>query len=60
MSSDQYPYHHTLAESQSTLAVDGYVWALADVTPQLWCSTFNPTTIQVSDSTNTVETKGTA
>ncbi|KAK4316417.1 hypothetical protein Pmani_012431 [Petrolisthes manimaculis] len=46
MSSDQYPYHHTLAESQSTLAVDGYVWALADVTPQLWCSTFNPTSIQ--------------
>lgn len=44
MSSDQYPYHPTLAESQSTHAVDGYVWALADVTPQLWCSALNPPT----------------
>ncbi|ROT82841.1 hypothetical protein C7M84_023992 [Penaeus vannamei] len=46
MSSDQYPYHPTLAESQSTHAVDGFVWALADVTPQLWCSALNPTTPQ--------------
>ncbi|XP_066949536.1 nuclear pore complex protein Nup155 isoform X2 [Macrobrachium rosenbergii] len=46
MSSDQYPYHPTLAESQSTHAVDGYVWALADVTPQLWCSALNPPTAQ--------------
>ena len=47
MSSDQYPYHHILAESQSTLAVDGYVWALADVTPKLWCAALNPPTSQV-------------
>ncbi|XP_069168199.1 nuclear pore complex protein Nup155 [Procambarus clarkii] len=46
MSSDQYPYHPTLAESQSTHAVDGYVWALADVTPELWCSALNPPTPQ--------------
>ncbi|KAG0722258.1 Nuclear pore complex protein Nup155 [Chionoecetes opilio] len=46
MSSDQYPYHHVLAESQSTLAVDGYVWALADVTPKLWCAALNPPTSQ--------------
>lgn len=46
MSSDQYPYHHILAESQSTLAVDGYVWALADVTPKLWCAALNPPTSQ--------------
>ncbi|KAG7173878.1 Nuclear pore complex protein Nup155-like [Homarus americanus] len=46
MSSDQYPYHPTLAESQSTHTVDGYVWALADVTPELWCSAFSPPTTQ--------------
>ncbi|XP_071552896.1 nuclear pore complex protein Nup155 isoform X3 [Panulirus ornatus] len=46
MSSDQYPYHPTLAESQSTHPVDGYVWALADVTQELWCSALIPPTVQ--------------
>ncbi|XP_076062596.1 nuclear pore complex protein Nup154 [Oratosquilla oratoria] len=46
MSSDQYPYHMSLAESQAVLAVDGYVWALADVTTPLWSSALNPPTPQ--------------
>ncbi|KAL7641759.1 UNVERIFIED_CONTAM: hypothetical protein RMT77_007633 [Armadillidium vulgare] len=46
VSRDQFPYHPSLAESQAVLAVDGYVWALADVTPPLWCSTLNPPTPQ--------------
>ena len=37
VSSDQFPYHTTLAESQAVLAVDGVIWAIADVTPpSLW------------------------
>lgn len=46
MSSDQYPYHPSLAESHAVRSVDGYVWALADVTPPLWCSALNPPTMQ--------------
>ncbi|CAL4178367.1 unnamed protein product, partial [Meganyctiphanes norvegica] len=46
MSSDQYPYHPSLAESHAVRCVDGYVWALADVTPPLWCSALNPPTQQ--------------
>ena len=37
MSCDQFPYHTALAESQAVLAVDGVIWAIADVTPpSLW------------------------
>lgn len=37
VSSDQFPYHAVLAESQAVVAVDGVIWAIADVTPPtLW------------------------
>lgn len=33
VSSDQFPYHCTLAESQAVLAVDGVIWAIAETKP---------------------------
>uniref|UniRef100_A0A2P2HZZ0 Nuclear pore complex protein Nup155-like n=1 Tax=Hirondellea gigas TaxID=1518452 RepID=A0A2P2HZZ0_9CRUS len=37
VSCDQFPYHTALAESQAVVAVDGVIWAIADVTPStMW------------------------
>ena len=47
VSNDQFPYHPIMAESQAVTAVDGYVWAIADTTPPLWCAKLSPPTLQV-------------
>ncbi|XP_018020303.1 nuclear pore complex protein Nup155 isoform X2 [Hyalella azteca] len=40
VSPEQFPQHATLAESAAVLAVDGVIWAIADVTPtSRWCAT---------------------